>query len=895
MASFGKFISKEYQGGADGRFTVASDSVASFPIGPPTFTSDQAYPQFGKTTYQTATGLGITTSTTPSESISKIDDYLNSMLLDAPPRLTAGATDLSTTYIQVSWTNPLQRKFNFSPIYAPSITRMRAIVVPSANNSNQLYNHSSAWSITMETVTTRPTVTSLRIMLDFNAGTSNLTSNRYFFFGTTTATRITAETLYDVRVFAENESTLSGDSTPRYIDFVNVATLGAGVPGAPSALAVNSITSTGATATWTAPTVRDINDGASTALFARYGINFTVGSTVRFGGALSVTTPQLTALATGTNAATTLALTINPGTTYDITVQARNSLNANYGANSSPAVNFTSSLPAAPSYPSSTGFAITNAGSISYATSGFTLGDVAASPIFRQSSMISTPPVGTVFTNSRLNATAGATAVGISTASAIVVTPLTTHTAARTFDGFGNTFTNGNTDSGAARVIVSSDGDFYGTAANQGFFRSATIQPAATSVNTFLVASSSPYSMGISFTYAGASTVTTNVVTFYVDEMSSAPSVVDAGIVSAANSLTNITGVPSFSNGASFTYQATIDNLVHTFLRNDRQHYTAVLQTSGGTAVSSTATIARTNINGTTLAYYNPPSQTYQSSSTLFNTSGTTLTVNPGPIQIRGSGVTLALNSSNVFNDALRLSVTPVNIHATGSAFTKSGRIDPSTGSAAAIRVDTASSTYLSGMSGTVMSAGSGQFPTSGYTTAIDHTASIVGTDQLQLANGRWSTPGVGDGYKNYSSFYFPSGSGPDYSGIASSGFRYVTIRYQNLKASTYDAVTWSWTQTGFTLTPANDTANMRIYMKVVDTAKSFESPWVSLTAAVSGAGWSAITTNGQGAMDNANSTASSIRSFVPTGTSANSTIYLRVGLDLALSQSITNITATAV
>ena len=896
--NMGKLTAKEANLGSEGRFNVYANSVASFPIGSPTFTADEAYPSVGKTTYQSATGLGVTTNTTPSEAISKIDDWLSTYLLDAPPRLTAGATEASTGYIQVAWTNPTQRKLGFTQTYIPTISTMRAIIVPSANNSAQNWAHSSAWTVTMETVTTKPTVTSLRIVLDFSSGTSNLTSNRYFFYGTSTATRIVAETNYDIRVYADNQSVLSGDTTARYIDFLNLATLGAGVPNAPTSLAVNSITSTGATASWTVPTSRDINDPSSTALFARYQINFSVGETVRFGGALSVTTPQQTALASGTNAATTLGITFNPGTAYLINVQARNALNVNYGAASTPDVSFTSALPTAPSYPASTGFAITNAASISYATAGYTLGDVAATPIFRQSSMISTPPVGTVYTNARLNATAGATSVGIATASTILVTPITTHTAARTFDGFGNTFTNGNTDSGAARVIVSADGDFHGTAANQGFFRSATIQPAATSVNTLLVASPSAYTIGASFTFAGASTVTTNVVTFYVDQMSTAPSVVDAGIVSASNTLTYITGVPSFANGSSFTYQSTIDNLVHTFLRNDRAHYTAVLQNSSGTAVSSSVLLTRMNVNGTAIAYYEPPAQSYGASATLFNTSGATLTVNPGPIQIRGSGVSLTLSSSNLFNDALRLSVTPVNIHTTGSAFTKSGRIDTSTGAALALRVDTASSTYLSGMTGTVMAAGSGQFPSSGYTSVIDHTATIVGSSQLQLVNGRWSTPGVGDGYKNYASnFWFPGTptSQPDYSGIATSGFRYVTIRYTNLKGSgTYDVITWAWTQTGLTLTPSNDTASFRAYMKVVDTAKSFESPWVSLTVAISGAGWSAISSNGQGVMDNANSTVSSIRSFVPTGTAANATIYLRVGLDLSLSQSVTNITATA-
>lgn len=896
-SAFGKLNAKEFQGGSEGRFTVAENSVASFPIGTPTFTADQAYPDVGKQAYQSATGVGITTNTTPSEAVSKFDDWLLTYLLDAPPRLTAGATETTTTYIQVAWTNPVQKKLGFTTTFLPAISNVKAIVVPSANNVAQNWAHSSAWTINMEVVTTRPTVTSLRIFLDFNAGSSNLTSNRFNFYGTTTATRIIAETNYDIRVYADNEAVLTGDRTARFIDFLNVATQGAGVPGAPSALAVNSITSSGATASWTAPTVRDINDSNSTALFARYGVNLTPGTTVRYGGALSVTSPQLTALASGTNAVTTLALTLNPGQEYSTTVQARNSLNANYGAASSPPVVFTTSLPVAPSYPASTGFAITNAGSISYATSGYTLdGVTAVNPVFRYATMTGTPPLGTTYTNMRLNVTAGSTATGISTASTVVTTPVpATHTASRTFDGFGATAINGNVDSGAARLTVSADGDFYGVAASQGFFRSATVQAAATAVSTLLRASPSAYTMGAAFTYAGGSNVTTNTVTFYVDEASVVPTIAELGITDVGNTVSYVTGVPTFNNGSLFTYQVNISNIAHTFLRADRTHFTASLQTSAGTNISSVATVTKVNVNGTTIAYYDPATNAYEASTTLHNTTGATLQINPGTIQIRGSALTLTLASSTTFNEALRLSLTPTNMQGAGSTSTKSGRMDVTSGTSTPLRVDTQSLTYLSGMAGAVMSAGSGQFPTSGFTTAIDHTASIVSTDQLQLVNGRWSTKTLADGYKNYGSFWFPSGTTQtDYSGISGSGFRYTCIRFQNLKGSgTYDVITFAWTQTGLTLTPANDTANFRCYLKVVDGA--FTSPWVSLTAAITGAGWGAISSNGQGIMDNGNSSASSIRCFVPTGTNANATIYLRFGLDQALSQSVTNITATAV
>ena len=90
------------------------------------------------------------------------------------------------------------------------------------------------------------------------------------------------------------------------------------------------------------------------------------------------------------------------------------------------------------------------------------------------------------------------------------------------------------------------------------------------------------------------------------------------------------------------------------------------------------------------------------------------------------------------------------------------------------------------------MTPGTGQYPATGFTSAYDHSATIVGTDQLQMVNGRWQSKASAGTYANYSSYYFPGAmlSEPDYSGISGTGFRYTCLRFQNLKAGTYDSVT---------------------------------------------------------------------------------------------------------
>ena len=161
------------------------------------------------------------------------------------------------------------------------------------------------------------------------------------------------------------------------------------------------------------------------------------------------------------------------------------------------------------------------------------------------------------------------------------------------------------------------------------------------------------------------------------------------------------------------------------------------------------------------------------------------------------------------------------------------------------------------------------------------------------MVNGRWQSKASAGTYANYSTYYFPGAiTEPDYSGIAGTGFRYTCLRFQNLKAGTYDSVTLGISNnTGLTITPANDTANFQLFLKVVGATTT---PWVSCTVSMNPSGYTAISSDGQGAMDNSAASTSSIKVFVPTGTPANATVYLRLGLNMAIAQSVGGITCTA-
>jgi hypothetical protein len=436
-----------------------------------------------------------------------------------------------------------------------------------------------------------------------------------------------------------------------------------------------------------------------------------------------------------------------------------------------------------------------------------------------------------------------------------------------------------------ATLSILSEGD-AGSGATSGFYKIVSCRGALASPATFFPSSDQSYSMYLQFAPLGGTTVTTTPVTFYVDSLSGAPTITSLTMHTVSGSTQFVTGVPSLTASTTIGFQITMSNLVSRFLRSDLLHFHADVQTSSGTTIGATVTVSKTSINGTTRSYYAAPMTSYALSTSSL---GGTLSVNPGTIQFHEFSITLS-NSSGRFDENLRLAATAYNLDGTTSSMS-SGHTDPSTGTVKPLRIDSPSLRALTVMAGTLMTAGSGQFPSiDSLVTYTDHTTSIANTDQLQLVNGSWSSRGVSGAYRDYTGFLH---AGPDYTSVSASGFRYVCIRFQNLKVSgTYDAVTLGFVSSGLTLTPSSDSANFRLYVRVVGT---ITTPWVSATASINPSGYGAISTDGQGAMDNANAAVGSIRVYVPTGTPATATVYVRFGLDMAHAQTVSQVTCTAV
>lgn len=869
-------------------FTVARSGVANFPIGSPTFTDNPEYPSLGSKSYSSETGVGLTTTTTPSEAFSKFDSWINTYLLDAPPTLTIVSTQTTTEYIQVTWSNPEQKKLAFLSGYIPQISAIKADIKPSSSDWTQ------AWTITLESPSTgKPSVTSLKIMLDYHGGTSSLDSGQYTFYASDDSTqRISTATYYDIRVYAINDVVACGAKTPRYIQFKDLATASAGVPNVPTNVVISDIGTTSCIATWNASTDPDTSS-VSSFYITRYCINIIAIGGTRYPSFLDDhTNPQYTTETFNTDADTSVTLSnLRPGTIYNVTVQAKNAVNPSYGPESS-VVQFTTSDPSSPPWPSTT-TSFKSSYCYGSGSDGYDLaGTTQKTRIFKYKDVLS-GSLEIDVSNVRTNNTGSDTASNTGTIIAYGGDTGAEYSTSITTTGFGGTRNTESTNT-AIRCVASGDTDYYSSSASlSGFWKAVSIECQAKNVETYYRSKDTSYSMYCKFEPLGGTAITTTPLTFYIDELDNLPSVVSTTIFDATG-IEYITGVPTYTTSSTFSFQTVIRYLAYRFLRNDLRHFTVAIQTSSGATISDTMTVSKTSMTGTNL-YYSAPSTSYVISTSLHNTSGTVLAVNPSDVQFNTFSIALSSAAGSVFDEALKITVTPYNLQGTGSTYQSIGYTSSSTGSSKSLRVDTQSLTeigrYTGSSAGALMSCGSGQYPSSGYTSVLDHSTTILGTDQLQLVNGLWITKLQGTGYKDYSGYHFPGVSTPvDYSATSDTGYKYVCWKFTNLSSSTYNQLAIQFDSSGLTVDSTTNTANFRMYMKIEGV-----NYWLSCTDAISGSGYGAISSDGSGIMNYSASSLGKIQVYTPTATSGTSTVYVRVGLDMTTSQSISNIRLTTV
>lgn len=829
----------------------------------------------GGSGYSTDIDLNLETTTLNSEAWETMDTWLRRNFINTPPAPVTTGDTADTEKISFSWTNPSQLEAGFSDIKIPRIDTLKFEYKASS---------SSTWltGATMETMTTEsPTVTTLELYVEGSG--SGKVGTTYKFYN------ITSQTQYDVRVYCENKN---DTFNKQYLTYTGKATLGVGPPGVPTGLSSSSQTSSSISTGWTKPDDHDTSTSGdqTTPSIERYQLSYTPLSSVRNGGVDNT----ITRTTTSTGTTKTITSNILPGTLYNIKVQAKNTQNASYGS-------YSSNIQATTTQPSPDGFL---SGSMcgSIVDNGTTHSQARKQDGTQVSTVISSATSLSSSTSSdiRTNYVVGSTSSNICALySSYGLNDNFTETVSKEINGYGGSSGDGTVTGTKVNLVVSNDGDTH-SSTSTGFWRKCTIKSEANNLNTNFPASHNKYSLlSKQVVNFGGSTHTSAQINFYVDSLSNSPVVTNLGITEGTTTV-YISGVPSFTSSSTFSIQYNQTYLCNYFIRDDQKHSAIRMCTSsGGGTIGDNQNVTRTG----GVQYYVSTGD-HTTSTTLHNTDGRELSVDATDIQFKTYTASINSLGSNSYED-IHVRVIPYNLHSTGS--TVYGKyMDTSTGVSKNIRADGDSITTLTYIddatqsTGLHMNSGSGEFPSTGYTSSFTHSSNIASTSDLQLINGSFRTRASG-GYSNYlTSYYYPSGiTGADYSSLSlETAYRYVTFKYTNvIPSGDYGKLRVVITgNSGITVDFASTTANHRLYLKVVTDDSDYTTGWLDITKAVGGGG---VTTenksDGTRALNTGTSSASQRDCYIISGTasSMNPVIYVRFGQEMNVSSSLKYITVT--
>lgn len=927
-----------------GGVSVGGDFCAV--IGTPTDDGISRPIDISGTTFTNNIGINLDATMKIADGFQIIDHYFKTYFLCPPPGVSLVSCTSTPEDLTIEWQNFPKVEYAPLDIYLPHVIENRIDYVKTSLNGS--LDWSDASSVTIQT-TSRDTN---KVVFHTQGSGSGLTSTTWDEYTIDSATN------YDIRIYGINHH--SGE--PIYLNVLSKSTSAIGVPIAPTSFSASGASTTTISSSWIKPADHDdVTAGNNTfPIIERYGVDFTATASVRYPTFLTDSGTQFTSLTVDpTNSATNLTITgLNPGTEYTLSVAGKNAINSTGGPNTdgygaeSNTDTATTSLPSKPPLLStSDSNALNNVSTLRspyLAAGGYSLdGQTASAPIVRFANINDTsqPLRTTTSPNVRNNETAGTTSLDTATLTAyggLDTDYQTDDVISENIDGYSHASNAGNFSDTKVRLVIASDGDYY-SSPSDGFYKSYTMYAQGLSSAAFYPASVNKYVLGLKYeSLDGGSTITTDKVNFFVDNLNTNPTASGVYISEetvGASASTQISGVPTYKNNASFRFQFTTSELVNYFLRHDRKHAEALIETSGNVAMSSTLTIQKIsnsvstgNVDGTTHQYWEAPGNLHQRSSTLHNTIGQTLATNPGDIQLHSFEIPLTSAADSKFDEDFRVQVTPFNLYSansSGSAVT-GGYADPlnATLTQSKLRIDTKSveverSTQATTTSqGRWVRAGTGQYPALGTTAAgqaggnYDNTASLLTgdyVDELQLVNGCYSTPTYGDGYKNYNqsspnNFYFPTAyTFYDYSSISSgvTTNRYACFKFTGVIPSGQTRERLRFTINGLSGLTVDfsgfDNANHQFLVRVLDIGDGTD-----LEAHTSTVGWldgvntvgqnGVLTgTNGTKSINGGTSTASQRDCFIRPGTTEHCEVYVRIGIPNNVNACFTSITCVSI
>ncbi|KAG5183160.1 hypothetical protein JKP88DRAFT_273142 [Tribonema minus] len=892
----------------------AATGQVDFALGNPSSSAAETFPLLGAPTFSTIPSTGITSATKNRDAVQKLNEWLSTYLLDAPPPPTlASAPVCDTEKITITLTLPPQKKLAFTASIVPYFSALKADVVGTTENAAQDWTHYTKQTLQLEAPVANAALTVSELRLHVDQGTYSVSA------GIAKAYGFTSEKSYDIRVYGLNQSS----QATKYVYAMGAKTLPVGPPAAPINLLVSGPTTSSLFASWAAPPDRDVNTAGTQATapyIKQYQVAYTATSSVRYGGAISSSgTATTTATTTSDSAPNKTVSSLNSGTTYAINVKAINTVNTGFGdptADSTGTTSLpTSSTPSFMSTSDASGLAnVTNLRGGYDSAGGYLLdSSTRASTIINHNSMGSYDLITATAPTRRTNADVGGSAVGqIGTLTAFggptaLYTSDSADFAVQGFDYPGGATADTTVSGANVQLVVSGDGDAFTTTADKGFYKRITAAVRPLNYATQYTPATTSYSLALRYvsTGTGGATYTSAITSFFVDDLSAAAVASDLAIIGeTANAVAQISGVPTFTSSAVFRVQFNAKDLANRFLPSDKKHADVIMTTSDGSIqLTPTQTVLASSMASGTNKYYTVPGDRTSTSLTPYNTNGKFLVAQTASQEVQLNDISVAFsNASARFDEDLRVKVKPYNLKGAGSQIS-SRYMDPSTGTTKCLRIDTTTAVQnASGKAATStgqhVTSGTGAYPASGtFGAAYDHAQSLLSNQELQQIKALWVTPASTAvvGYKDYSAFYSSGGlTGPNYASItSSSSYRYVTFKYTGTIGSTLERNMFqaAVSATGLTMDGTTGTANHTLQVRVDN--GTYSTGWLDAVANILPVGLGAA---GDGtACGNTGSTASSRRFYVMTGTNSTAVVYLRLGIPCNLNATVTSITLTAV
>ena len=695
-----------------------------------------------------------------SNGFQKIDQWLNTHLIDTPPILTNTSNNpiMGGEYIEFDWILPTQIFVGFLNKKLPIIS---SIYLDYKLSSQTNWNTFNTINLNSSNIT--------KIRIYPISHTQNLISisdsNVHLY-------NFTKETLYDFRVYAKNENSIRPN---KYLYFNSLKTITSNTPPSPQNI---SITKNSNNPSKSIDISWDHSISENLPIY-KYNVNWNSIESIKYPNYIQHNSNLITTSLSIFNNANNFITGQNlyPGHKYNVNIQSKNILNDTYGQFSYDNTDIIiTDYPIAPNYTNSYNLHISNKNNYLFnINQGYSLdGNTLIENIFNYNTIdnsFKTSPLENLRINENISTTDQTTTK--------LITILNNNSISiysnLNLDGFSHSNTS-TSFTNKANIIINNENDYYSDDFNKGFYKKGDFHIEFYNPQNYFKPSINPYTLQIfqNLPYSNIN-YNTNVFKLHIEELNTFAAVSNINISSLSDYQTEtISGVPTFLSG-NINFDFISHNITNTFLRSDKKHFNIFSTNSLNQTFSSNLNITSDSIKNSTSMFYK------NLNDTKHNTNGKIILPNTPDILFKN--ISLKINTSQSTNN-LHLNIIPYNLHGESSIYKTSTPIQ--------LNIDSKSSETKnninnpSGQYGLYVTSGNTTYPSTpgvDFGNTFNHSVNISNTIDLQLTNGYFSTPYNINAFQNYSNYFYNTVlTYYNYSSVTpSSDKRYITFKYSNL------------------------------------------------------------------------------------------------------------------